>query len=78
MMKKLLLVFLFLMGCEESKQTDSPKPSWEAKQANSIVYTKDTRTNLCFALSTVGEYPIGTSVIVTNVPCTPEVEKLIK
>lgn len=36
-----------------------------------IVYYKDTRTNLCFVGSAVGH----SSGLLTNVPCTPEVEK---
>lgn len=40
-------------------------------KSKDILYLKDQRTNMCFAKTTD-----GTSV--TNVPCTPEVEKLIK
>lgn len=77
-MKKFLLVFL-LLGCDSPKEKSAtPSPSWEAKQAEHIVYVKDSRTNLCFTMSTVSEYPLGTAVIFSNVPCTPGVEELIR
>lgn len=76
-MKKLLLALL-LIGCNQPKDTPAkPEPSWEARQAEHIVYVQDPRTNLCFTLSTVSEYPIGTAVILTNVPCSPGVMNLI-
>jgi hypothetical protein len=74
-MKKLLLC-LFLLGCNESQREQvAPTPSQEAQH---VTYLKDNRTNLCFATSYVSEYPFGTATIFANVPCTPEVEKLIK
>jgi hypothetical protein len=76
-MKKFLLVLL-LVGCDKSNSSATPEPSWESKQANNIVYVKDTRTDLCFAVSTVSEYPLGTAIIYTHVPCRDSVEKLIK
>lgn len=63
-MKKLLLICLFgVLSCETPRET-----------AASFTYTKDLRTNLCFAL-----YAIGTNgASMTYVPCTEEVEKEIK
>lgn len=37
-----------------------------------IKYFKDTKTNLCFA-----RIDYFTAISTTNVPCTPEVEKLL-
>jgi hypothetical protein len=71
-MKKLLLC-LFLVACNETQQ-GAPAPEQKGVQ---LSYVKDRRTNLCFALSYVGEYPIGTATIFTNVPCSSEVEQLI-
>lgn len=74
-MKKILLCLL-LIGCNEDFRKENFPTVKE--EANQIRYYKDSRTNLCFAMSQVGEYPVGTATIFANVPCTPEVEKLIK
>lgn len=37
-----------------------------------VMYFKDTKTGLCFAGSHLEHY----SAVLTNVPCTPEVEKV--
>lgn len=74
-MKKLLLL-LALLSCD-AETRKSIAPSTEDK-AGMIKYVKDPRTSLCFAVSWVSEYPIGQADIYTNVPCSPEVEKLIK
>ncbi len=70
-MKSILILLLCLSGCN-----NSVFPT-ESERVNKIVYLKDIRTNLCFAVNYVHEYPIGEARIVTNVPCTNEVEKLI-
>jgi len=64
-MKKILLIgALCLFGCE--------KPNWTKLHLDNLNYSfeyyKDMRTNLCFA----GMYNSS----ITNVPCTPEVEKI--
>lgn len=75
-MKKILLLCLVLVACTEAQREQvAPTPSQEAQH---ISYRLDSRTNLCFATSYVSEYPIGTATIFANVPCTPEVIKLIK
>lgn len=38
-----------------------------------IVYVKDSKTGLCFATFGTGSY----AALMTNVPCTPEVEKVL-
>ncbi len=72
---KVMTISLLLVGCDEQTRKDMfPTPAEEAAQVH---YYKDPRTNLCFVRSYVNEYPMGTATIFTNVPCTPEVEKLI-
>lgn len=44
------------------------------KAVNKINYWKDQRTGLCFAAFGMGTQ----SGLLTNVPCTPEVGRLIK
>jgi hypothetical protein len=41
------------------------------ERAGWLLYAKDARTGLCFAMSLNGAQ-------VTNVPCTPEVERLLE
>jgi hypothetical protein len=40
----------------------------------SMEYFRDTRTGLCFAAQALG----FNQAVMTNVPCTPDVERLIK
>ena len=44
------------------------------EEVNEISYYKDERTKLCFAYNRT----YGGNPVFTNVPCTPEVELLIK
>lgn len=61
---KYFILLLALAACEI--ETPSTK-------ADSIVYVKDSRTDLCFVIThTYGGYSQF-----NNVPCTPEVERLI-
>lgn len=39
-----------------------------------LIYVKDTRTNLCFATA----YAYSNNAVMSNIPCTPEVEQIIK
>ena len=69
------------IGClskeEHLKQKEMEEHKEEVDAAVRILkgmhYFKDTRTNLCFA----GSYLGYASALMTNVPCSPEVEKLI-
>jgi len=61
-MKKILLIALFLLGCETPQE-----------QVNSLVYIKDARTHLCYATFEMGQN-FG---LLTNVPCSSEVEQAI-
>ena len=72
----LLCFTIHFIGCSDAQREQvAPTPSQEAQH---VTYLKDGRTGLCFATSYVSEYPFGTATIFANVPCSPEVEKLIK
>lgn len=75
-MKTILLLCFGLLACNE--QTRKEIAPTDSEKAAQVSYYKDPRTNLCFATSYVSEYPFGTATIFANVPCSPEVEKLIK
>lgn len=64
---------LCFMGCSEATRKDL-FPS-RAESANRILYVKDTRTGLCFVSNEI--LTDINSIVLTNVPCTPEVEKLL-
>lgn len=75
-MKTLIVIALLsTIGCN-AETRKSLAPTTEEK-AGMVKYVKDPRTNLCFAVSWVSEYPIGQADIYSNVPCSPEVEKLV-
>ena len=74
-MKKLLVLCLLLMACTPETRKDLAPT--DSERADRVSYFKDHRTNLCFAATYVSSYPIGQDMILTNVPCTPEVEKLL-
>lgn len=65
---KYFLLLLMLIGCDN--RTDA---QIQAEEARSIVYVKDSRTNLCF----VETHSYGGYRQFANVPCSPEVERLI-
>ena len=63
-MRKLMPVVIgafLLVACNEDESTQE------------FVYTKDRRTDLCFAWGHAG----NGRVVMASVPCTPAVEKLI-
>lgn len=70
-MKKLLVLLLLLVGCETSEQVAKRK-------ANYLFYYKDIRTNLCFVDNVVYNHYGVDSHVFSNVPCSDEVEKIIK
>lgn len=76
-MKKILLLSLFLLACdEETRRQFNPTPQ---ESAQDIHYVKDNRTGLCFVYNNIGmSAQGGGGDVYTNVPCTPEVEKLIR
>lgn len=67
-MKKFAIGFLYCfgIGC-------TPSSEIAANNSQVLNYSKDYRTGLCFASMYLG----STSGTLSNVPCTPEVEKLI-
>lgn len=76
-MKKILLC-LFLLGCDEPSRESIRKQVSPTihERAQEIFYTKDERTGLCFAYNSI--LTDVNSYVFSNVPCTPEVEKLIR
>ncbi len=73
-MKKLVVLTLLLCGCACSERQLTPAQEKELVESK-IHYFKDSRTGLCFANGWGGDYHGGPYV--TNVPCSPEVEKLL-
>lgn len=72
-MKKLLFCLL-IVGCSTPQEIEDIKARRKQEEIAELSYHKDNRTGLCFVRNqTTHGY-----VVFTNVPCTPEVEKLIK
>jgi hypothetical protein len=70
----LVLLALQVSACETKEQELSRSKKESSDRILQLAYFKDPRTNLCF----VG-YGMGWNFgLMTNVPCSPEVEKLIK
>lgn len=61
----ILSMALVCFGCSQEARS---RDATENATANGIVYFKDRRTDLCFAMDNRG---------MTNVPCTIKVERLI-
>ena len=76
-MKTMKLFFLLCLVACSQQERDNFFPSLN-KRAGQITYVKDSRTNLCFVYNEVTNSNLGSYDIFTNVPCTPEVEELIK
>jgi hypothetical protein len=72
----LLIIMGTLLSCSKESWADV-FPS-TAERASQITYVKDSRTNLCYAYNSVNNGHGLSSDVFANVPCTPEVEKLIK
>ncbi len=70
-MKKLFIILaaFSLFGC-----VDEPHHTESQKSQNYIHYYKDPRTDICFAGSCLG----CREAVLTTVPCTPEVERLLE
>jgi hypothetical protein len=71
--KTILLVSLCLLGCNSLQEKTFPTTS---EEVNQLIYYKDQRTQLCFIENDVPTSPFSATIF-SNVPCTPEVEKLI-
>lgn len=75
----MFLVLFAFASCSNSSR-EAHKQAQKMQEENysqtvsdELIYTKDARTNLCFAAFGV-KYA---NALMTNVPCTEEVEKLI-
>jgi len=64
----LVIICAVVLGCHSTKE------SQKRPLLHTLTYYKDPRTNLCFAGALVW-HPAG---LLTNVPCTPQVEELVK
>ena len=73
---KLTIISLLLMACDEPKTNNGEKLS---PTAQNVGYVKDERTGLCFVDNVVhdGYYGLGFTHVYSNVPCSPEVERLL-
>lgn len=69
--KAKLLLLSFLTGCSLIEPTPEEK-------IETINYYKDSRTNLCFVENHFTTTNGFSGVVFSHVPCTPEVEVLIK
>lgn len=75
MLKYVLASVFLLAGCEEMDRGGYTEQERQVSSYSAgLIYMKDARTNLCFATCSNG-YNIGS---LTNVPCSPEVLKLVK
>lgn len=78
--KLLFLFYICLMGCQpysdckEIIEREKEYRSRQQAQVSGLHYFRDAKTNLCFVGRNLGQ-PWG---VLTHVPCTPEVEDLIK
>jgi hypothetical protein len=73
---KVMIISLLLMACDESTKREWFPPAQDRVQ--SLSYVKDNRTGLCFTYMSVTNSNGFSSDVFSNVPCTPEVEKLIQ
>ncbi len=69
-----LLGVVFLTGCLGG---DAPDPGTAKKAAQNVAYSKDERTGLCYASVSSVSYSGFNVISITNVPCSPAVEKLV-
>lgn len=69
----LIMSAIILAGCVPSKNQPGFKSPNTETMMEDIQYTRDTKTDLCFAIV----YPITNANVMTNVPCD-KVEKFLK
>jgi len=69
---------ILFLNLEKSNRAFDTVSSVKNNEADTILYYKDHRTNLCFTGSWISAYPVGGKYVFSHVPCTPEVEKAIE
>lgn len=76
---KVVIISFLLLGCDAiGPHGCGPSGVQETqREATTLEYYKDTRTNLCFVRNVVTNSNGFSDNVFANVPCTPEVEKLI-
>lgn len=67
-----ICLIMHFAGCDQKQVQQDERNDEITALSKSLIYFKDANTHLCFAGMYVG-YQAGT---LTNVPCTPEVEKV--
>lgn len=72
----LSIVLLCLIACNEQTRREMFPPTED--RANQLTYVKDGRTGLCFVHNSVNNGHGFSEDVFTNVPCTPEVEFIIR
>ncbi len=72
----LCLTVASLLCCDESTRREYFPPAQDRVQY--LDYVKDNRTGLCFTFMSVTNSNGFSSDVFSNVPCTPEVERLLK
>lgn len=75
----ILFLVVSAIGCDPPthEQTVAKAEQVSKEAADNITYTKDKRTGLCFTVTHIAEYPIGSASVYNNVPCSAEVEALL-
>lgn len=73
---KVMTTSLILLGCDAAQMDKEFFPTPQ-ESAQKIQYVKDNRTGLCFVYNGVNNGHGFTQDVYANVPCTPEVEKLL-
>ena len=76
MLKKLTLVSLLAIAAMACEGGSSPSTSAAKSAAHSIVYSKDSRSGLCFGSVTSTTHAGFSVMSITNVPCE-KVEHLL-
>jgi hypothetical protein len=74
----LLLILVAVLAAAAGCGTMNSAPSKSDLKEENIVYFKDSRTGICYAALNSASTDGFSSTTITYVPCTPEVEKLIK
>lgn len=73
-MKKIIVICLLVLGCDTPEMKKHRMEYSINEMSAEMHYYKDSNTNLCFAAMNMSMQ----SATMTNVPCTPEVEKMAR
>lgn len=73
-MKKIFGLLLLCLVCCDAQTLERQRIAYKHRAMTEVEYCKDLRTGLCFAGCDLNSH----SAVLALVPCTPEVEALIK